>query len=167
MTFIQHEDFISDLRYNIHAAKLHFFCVPLLKSSNRIAKGARLWITSVAKVTRIVVWNNHSYSKQNSYHQAPWSMDTHSTYCTLELITLLQLRRIFVKLCWQSTSYYRYSIRRSVQNCKSKRKRKFEALMYFNPINQHSEHTEPYKVFPAQMSTVCQSICHPPMFNTD
>ncbi len=51
------------------------------KSSNRIAKGARLWITSVAKVARIVVWNNHSYSEQNSYHQAPWSMDTQS--CSL------------------------------------------------------------------------------------
>lgn len=41
-------------------------------------------------------------------------------YCTLDLITLLQLRRMFVKHCWQSTFPFffffkvcRYSIRRS------------------------------------------------------
>lgn len=64
MASIQYEDFISQLRYNIHAAKLHFFCARLVKSSNPILK--RCSAVSVAKVAWIVVWNNHSSSELSS-----------------------------------------------------------------------------------------------------
>lgn len=151
MTFIQREDFISDLRYNIHAAKLHFFCVRLLKSSSRIAEGARLWITSVAKVAQIV-WNYDSYSEQHSYHQAPWSVDTRGCIFSSELITPLQVRRIIVKHCWQSTAVFsffwttdcRYRITRSVQNCKKKRKLGLRlwcsSIVEANMVNIHMVH---------------------------
>lgn len=131
MTFIQHEDFISNLRYNIHAAKLHFFCVWLLKSSNRIAIGAHLRITSVAKVAPIVVRNNHSYSNQNSYHQAPWSMDTQK--CILYSLHFCNLGGSLSNTAG-SLLPYRYSIRRSVQNYKYKRK--LDSIVSFNLIKQ-------------------------------
>ena len=38
MTFIQREDCISDLRYNIHAAKLHFFCAAGRREKNKKAQ---------------------------------------------------------------------------------------------------------------------------------
>ena len=131
MTFIQREDFISDPRYNIHAAKLHFFCARAAeKSSNRTAKGARLWITSAAQVAWIVVWNNHGYSEQKQLSSGRHDLWTNRDAIMhfWELIAL-QLGRALLWSAAGSPLPYRFScldcscgVRRSVQGCNGRRK---------------------------------------------
>lgn len=141
MTFIPHEDFILDLRYNIHAAKLHFFCVRLLKSSNRIAKGARLWITSVAKVAWIVVWN---YQLLKAKQLSSDTMIYAHTEMHVVLWSLLHFYNLWGSL-WSTAAsllpygfYFKrlqvkYKEVRSLQNCKCKRKLDSDVPQSYKP----------------------------------
>lgn len=104
MTFIQHEDFISDLRCNIHATKLHFFCVQLLKklksnSWRRFACELQV-LPKLPGLLSAIITVIQSKTATIERHDL-WTQ--RDTYCTLELIAQLLPRGTFVKLCWLPT----------------------------------------------------------------
>lgn len=60
------------------------------------------WITRVAKSAR-TAWNNDSYSENSSHHPGSWTPG--ETHCTVKLVTLQFLRKVFLMHCWRSTVF--------------------------------------------------------------
>lgn len=81
--------FISDLRCNIHAAKLHFFCVQLSKEL-RIEQLEALAgeLQALPKLFQIVVQSNDSYSEQPPSNTMIYG-HRENVYCTLAYCTTI------------------------------------------------------------------------------
>lgn len=73
MTFIRREDFISDLRYNIHAAKLHSFCARGRRKKAQIEqlKALVCELQALPELPELSSGTITVIQSKNSYHRAP------------------------------------------------------------------------------------------------